>query len=223
MFLPGVRAGVTTALLDIDGTLLDSNDAHAHAWVEALSEAGHAIPFTRVRPLIGMGADQFFPELDEGLAADSEPGKSIAARRGEIFKAKYLRDLGPTPGARELLVLLRDNYVACVIATSATSEELDALLAQAGIADLIEIKSTASDAQKSKPMPDIVHAALRKGNAVAESSVMIGDTRFDIAAAALAGVQTIAFRCGGAQAIDLAAAAAIYDDPAGLAAAIRAS
>jgi len=102
MHLPGVRAEITTALLDIDGTLLDSNDAHARAWVEALGEYGYAIPYAHVRSLVGMGADQLLPTIAAHLASDSEPGASIVRRRGEIFKQRYVKGLQPTPGAREL-------------------------------------------------------------------------------------------------------------------------
>ncbi|MBD5634138.1 MAG: HAD hydrolase-like protein, partial [Candidatus Eremiobacteraeota bacterium] len=70
-----------TALFDVDGTLVDSNDAHARAWCDALGEGGYAVTFERVRPLIGLGSDKFLPELGLGLQSDTEPGKTIAARR----------------------------------------------------------------------------------------------------------------------------------------------
>jgi phosphoglycolate phosphatase-like HAD superfamily hydrolase len=221
MNIPGVRAGVKTALLDIDGTLIDSNDAHARAWVDALGEGGFAVPFERVRPLIGMGADQLLPALGVGLTSGTNPGKAIVARRGEIFKSQYLPTLKPTRGARELLVALRDANVACVVATSAQEDELDALLAIGGLSDLIQTKSTASDASSSKPAPDIIHAALQRSGSMAGESVMLGDTVYDITAAMRAGVPTIALRCGGSPDADLAKAVVIYDDPAALSAAIR--
>jgi HAD superfamily hydrolase (TIGR01549 family) len=221
--VPGVRADVRTALLDIDGTLIASNDAHAHAWVDALTEAGFPATFERIRPLIGMGADQLLPAVDPRLSSDREPGKSIAKRRGEIFKQRYLDGLQPTRGARDLLVTLHDMHVACVVATSASEDEVDALLDKAGVADLIDTKSTSSDAPASKPAPDIIHAALQRAHSTASESVMVGDTKYDVAAAKRAGVAAIALRCGGSPDSELAGADAIYDDPAALSAAIRAS
>jgi HAD superfamily hydrolase (TIGR01509 family) len=127
------------------------------------------------------------------------------------------------PGARELLLALRKADVACVIATSSSEDELDALLKAADIADLIQTKSTSSDAEESKPAPDIIHAAMKKAKAKPEECVLVGDTRFDISAAEKAGVATVALRCGGSPEGDLLRAAAIYDDPAALSEAIRVS
>lgn len=219
--LPGIDAAVRTVLLDVDGTLLASNDAHAHAWVDALTEAGFGIPFERVRPLIGMGADKLLPALNRGLRADAAPGKTIARRRGEIFKKRYLIGLERQPGARELLIELRKHHVACVVATSSTDDELDDLLAAGGIADLIDTKATSSDTDESKPSSDIIQVALKKAGAAAADCVMLGDTRYDIAAASKAGIPTIALRCGGSTNGDLLGAAAVYDHPAALSEAIR--
>jgi HAD superfamily hydrolase (TIGR01509 family) len=223
MKLPGVPADIATALLDIDGTLLDSNDAHAHAWVDALREAGFEIPFERVRPLIGMGADHLLPAMSPRLSTDTEPGKTIARRRAEIFSERYVGGLKPTRGARELLLAFRDGGVARVAATSAKEDELDRLLSRAGIADLIGAASTADDAPASKPAPDIVQAALQRSDAKPAASFLLGDTKYDIAAAAKAGVVAVALRCGGSSDADLAGAAAIYDDPLSLLAAMRIS
>src|SRR3712207_284946 len=90
-----------TVLLDIDGTLIDSNDAHARAWVEALAQHGYVVPFERVRPLIGKGGDKVMPELT-GLDPDSGESERISETRAEIFR-RELTSLRPTPGARELL------------------------------------------------------------------------------------------------------------------------
>jgi HAD superfamily hydrolase (TIGR01509 family) len=223
MHLPGVRAEIATALLDIDGTLLESNDAHAHAWVDALGEYGYAIPYARVRSFVGMGADQLLPAIASNLTLDSETGASIVRRRGEIFKQRYIDELQPTPGARELLLAFIADGVTCVAATSAKEDELDLLLERAGVADLIATKSTADDARVSKPAPDIVHAALQRSHALATHSVMLGDTKYDVTAARRAGVATIALRCGGSSDADLSGAAAIYDDPLSLVAAMRIS
>src|SRR3954470_12590833 len=118
-------------IFDIDGTLVDSNDAHAQAWVEALSERGRHVEFTRVRPLIGMGGDKLLPQVT-GLSADSREGEAISDRRGEIFRERFLPRLQPTRGARELLERLRAEHLKLYVATSAKQQELGPLLRVAG-------------------------------------------------------------------------------------------
>ena len=185
-----------TILLDIDGTLIDSNDAHARAWVDSLAAHGYVITFERVRPLIGKGGDKILPEL-VGLDPDSGEAERIGETRSEIFLERELPTLRATPGARALLErMLADGY-ELVVATSAKTDEVRALLEQAGVSDLIQLASSADDADRSKPDPDIVQAALRLSGSQASHSAMIGDTPYDLEAAARARVPAIALRCGG--------------------------
>jgi len=208
---------VTEAVLfDVDGTLIDSNDAHARAWVAAFAEAGYAVPFERVRPLIGMGGDRLIPALVPGLSDDREPGRSIAARRGAIFTERELGAIRPTRGARELLAAVRSRGARVVVATSAKRDELDSLLARGDLGPLVDVASTSDDADASKPAPDIVEAALAKAGVAARDAVMAGDTTYDIEAAHRAGVACVALRCGGNDPATLRDAEAVYDDPAGL-------
>src|SRR5437764_5274058 len=102
-------------ILDVDGTLVDSNDAHAKAWVEAMAQYGYKVAFDKVRPLIGMGGDKVLPET-VGLEKDSEEGKRISQRRKEIFKERYLPNLHAFPGARELLEQMRKRGLKLAIA-----------------------------------------------------------------------------------------------------------
>lgn len=204
-----------TVLLDIDGTLLDSNDAHARAWVDAFAAHGYAVPFERVRPLIGMGGDKLMPELT-GLDPESGEAARIGETRSEIFLSRELPTLAPTPGARELLERLIADGLELVVATSAKAEEVTALLEQAGVADLIHAASSADDAERSKPDPDIVQAALRAVRRPASHSLMIGDTPYDVEAATRARVAIIAVRCGGWNDGALRGAKEIYDHPADL-------
>ncbi len=200
-------------LLDVDGTLVDSNHAHARAWVDALAESGRRVDLLRVRPLIGMGADKLLPALI-GMPADSPEGQSIAARRTDIFHTEYLPRLQPTRGAQQLLEWLRDDGLKLVVATSARPEELQGLLDVAGATRLIDEASSAGDADRSKPDPDIVHAALEKSGCSADEAVFIGDTPYDIAAGTQVGLPVIALRCGGWWTDrSFGGAAAIYDDP----------
>jgi HAD superfamily hydrolase (TIGR01509 family) len=202
-------------VLDIDGTLIDSNDAHAHAWVDVGREFGIDIDFGHVRRLIGMGGDKVLPQV-AGMEEESETGQRIKERRGEIFRERYLPTLQPFPRARELLERFRADGYALAVATSASKDDMDALLKQAGIRDLMDEKTSSSDADESKPDPDIVQAALESADAEPEEAIMLGDTPYDVEAAGRAGVRCVALRCGGWGDADLGDAVAVYDDPADL-------
>lgn len=202
------------ALLDIDGTLLDSNDAHAASWADVFSEFGYTIRFDQVRPLVGMGSDKLLPILT-GLDHESRKGKELTERKKAVFDEKYLPKLQPTRGARRLLERMIAEGLTLVIATSAGNDEMRALLDRAGVADVIDDATSSGDVESSKPDPDVIGAALEKGRLRPDEAVMIGDTPYDIAAAVKAGVPTIALRCGGWwDDLALGAAVAIYDDPA---------
>jgi HAD superfamily hydrolase (TIGR01509 family) len=201
-------------LLDIDGTLVESNDAHAHAWVQALAESGRAVTFEEVRPLIGMGGDKLLPKVC-GLDAESPEGKRVSDRRQQIFLKEYLPHLRPCRGARELLDLLAARGYKMVAASSAKKDELGPLLKVCGADRVIEAATSSDDAEESKPDPDILHAALEQIGLPA-AVVMLGDTPYDVEAARRAGVKVVALRCGGWGDADLAADA-VYDDPADLA------
>jgi beta-phosphoglucomutase-like phosphatase (HAD superfamily) len=102
-------------IFDIDGTLVDSNDAHAQSWVDTFAEAGYEVPFDVVRPLIGMGADKLLPNTI-GVAHDSEEGKKILARRSEIFQREYLPRLKPLPGSRAFVLRVRADGLKTIVA-----------------------------------------------------------------------------------------------------------
>lgn len=203
-------------LLDVDGTLIESNDAHARSWLHVLTAEKFDVTYAQVRACIGMGGDKLVRALT-GLDVEQGRGKALAARRQQLFLRQYLPSLGPTPGAQELVARLREEGIRPVIATSAGEEELNALLEQARLSDLIRRRTTSDDAKDSKPDPDIVHAALVRGQLDPREAIMVGDTPYDIEAAARAAVPSIAVRCGGWWADDaLGRAVAIYDDPAQL-------
>jgi len=202
-------------IFDIDGTLVDSNDAHAESWVDTFAEAGYDVPFDVVRPLIGMGADKLLPKTI-GVSSESDIGRKLTKRRSEIFEEKYLPTLRPLPGARDLVLRVRSDGLKPLVATSAKDKQMKSLLKAAHVEDLMEERATASDAKRSKPDPDIVHAAIEESGVPANELLMIGDTPYDIEAAQRAKVDTIAFRSGGWTDADLAGAVGIYDDPADL-------
>ncbi len=203
-------------ILDIDGTLVLSNDAHARAWVEAFTEHGYSIPFERVRPLMGMGGDKLLPTLVPDLSSTEGVGKQIAERRKEIFLTRYAPTLQAAPGARPLVERMRDAGLRLVVASSARRDELEALLKAAQVDDLLDQRVTASDAKESKPAPDVVGVAMDRIGLPPGQVVMLGDTPYDIESAGKLGVRTLAVRCGGFDDARLAGAIAIYDDPADL-------
>jgi HAD superfamily hydrolase (TIGR01549 family) len=202
-------------ILDVDGTLVDSNDAHARAWVDALAEHGHQVPFTDVRRLIGMGGDKLLPRVT-GIEEDTPEGKAISGRRQEIFLRRYLSLVNALPRTRDLLERMRSDGMKLVVASSAKKEELGPLLELAGATRLVEHRTSGDDADRSKPDPDIVHAALAKTGCRADEVVMLGDTPYDHEAARRAHVRFIAVRSGGWDDDAFTGALAVYDDPADL-------
>jgi len=202
-------------LLDVDGTLIDSNPAHARAWVDALTEFGYDATVDQMIRLIGMGGDKILPKVT-GLDPESEKAKDLTARRMEIFSTKYLPTLRAFPGTHELLARFTQDGLRPVVATSANCDELNALLQQTGLDELIERKTSSSDADRSKPDPDIIAAALERGHLTSERVLMLGDTPYDVEAARRARIRTVALRCGGWNDDALSGALAIYDDPRGL-------
>jgi len=201
-------------LLDVDGTLVLSNDAHARAWVEALEHFGHTITYDDVRWLVGMGGDKVLPRLVPGLESESGQGKRISQYRTKIFLDKYVSTLEPTPGSRALVEKLKQSDLKLMVASSAKKEELNDLLKAARVDDLLKQATTSADADNSKPDPDIIHAALGKIGLPPQEVLMIGDTPYDIEAAGKAGVRMVAVRSGGWKDKDLEGAIAIYDHPA---------
>lgn len=210
------RARIVAALFDIDGTLVDSNDAHARAWLQALAESGFNVRFERMRTLMGMGGDKVVATLALGFDAKSERGRALLARRKEIFLADYLPTVEPFARAGELVAYIHARGVRCIVASSSSPEELEPLLDRCGARRYFDHAIEPDEAPHSKPDPEVVVAALRWARIDARQAIMIGDTRFDIEAAHRANVRTIALRAGGAPAADLVAADAVYDDPASL-------
>lgn len=202
--------GFSAVILDVDGTLIDSNDAHARAFQEAFAEHGLNIPFADIRRRIGMGADKLLPELM------GRYDEAIAERKKQIFSARYLPSLRPFPKVRELLAQLREMSLRLAVASSAGKDELDALLEVAGAKPCLEAQTDADDAGRSKPDPDIVQAALRRLCLPPQRCVMLGDTPYDAQAAARAGVAFIGLECGGWAPQDLQPALAVRRDPADL-------
>jgi HAD superfamily hydrolase (TIGR01549 family) len=202
-------------ILDVDGTLVDSNDAHARAWVQAFAERGITAAYARVRRAIGMGGDKLMP-IVSGIEEESPEGKAIADSRARIFQEEFLPTLRPFPRTRDLVERLKGDGYTLAIASSAKDDELHPLLELARVADLIPHRASSDAADNSKPDPDIVTAALKRTGCGAGAAIMIGDTPYDVEAATRAGIATVAFACGGWGREDLRGAVEIYQDAADL-------
>ncbi len=198
-------------ILDVDGTLLDSNDGHARAWVAAFRDEGFDIPFEQVRPLIGMGGDQVVPRLT-GVQKDTPQFQRLSDGWKRHFEAEELPNVRPQPGARELVEALLARGLRLVVGSSGEKELVEKLLRIADVAELLPERTTSAEVEASKPEPDIVQAALGKLGLEPGEVLMVGDTPFDLQSAANAGVQTVFLRCGGDNRSQ--GALAVFDSPA---------
>ena len=209
---------VTAVIFDIDGTLVDSVDLHARAWQEALREFGFDLPFETVRHQIGKGSDKLIPDLI-GPENSKRVFEALDKFRSNLWKSRYFGQVKPFPQTRELFQRIQQDGKQIALASSARGDELMRYKQIAGIDDLIQEETSSDDVDKSKPSPDVVEAALAKLNHPdPATAVMIGDTPWDIMAAAKAGVKSIGVLSGGFPEEELraAGAVAIYRDPADL-------
>ena len=184
---------VGAALLDVDGTLIDSNYQHALAWFRAFREHGFVLPVWRIHRAIGMGGDQLVPAL-LGKDVDEKQGDEIRDTRGPIYK-ELMPEVQPLQGAHELIADLKERGLTIVLASSSPAEDLDHYLELLDARDLADAWTTEEDVDATKPAPDLVRAALEKAGT--DSAAMIGDTRWDVEAAGKAGIETVCLMTGG--------------------------
>jgi HAD superfamily hydrolase (TIGR01509 family) len=212
---PQSRPWPRGVLLDVDGTLLDSNGAHTHSWLEALLGEGIAVPYEMVRREIGKGGDKLLWDVLK-IEEKSVLGQTISRHREAIFKSRYLPDLVAFPQTRSLLQRMLSRGLILEVATASSTAQVDDLLTSAGVFDLVHGVTTKDDAARSKPDPDIIEAAIARSGLTKADLVMLGDTPYDVESATRAGIPTVAFRCGGWDDHDLRGAIAIYDNAADL-------
>lgn len=194
----------TAALLDVDGTLVDSNYQHAIAWFRAFRENGVTLPVWRIHRHIGMGGDQLVP----ALAPEVDDATAEAIRDSEKERyAELIEEVVPMPGARELIGALKERGHTVVFASSAHEDDVERYLEQMGVAELVDAYTTSADVESTKPAPDLVAAAMQKAGEL--SAVMVGDTTWDVEAAERADVKTIGVLTGGFSAAELRDAGAI--------------
>ena len=209
---------IKAVIFDIDGTLVDSVDLHAHAWQETFKHFGKEIPYERVRHQIGKGGDQLMPVFFSQEELD-EKGEEMEKYRGELFKRDYLPRVRAFPRVRELFQKIKDDGLRLALASSAKEEELEAYKKIARIEDLVEEETSADDADKSKPHPDIFEAALEGlGDVLPSEAIVVGDTPYDAQAAGKIKLRTLGVLCGGFPEAELKAAGCvqIFHDPADL-------
>jgi HAD superfamily hydrolase (TIGR01509 family) len=200
---PGMSNGRPGVLLDVDGTLIDSNYLHALAWSRALIEAGEWAPMNALHRLVGMGGDQLVVEV---LGHDSEAARK--ARSGH-YQAFY-DDLRAFPSATQLLRQLAGRDLAVVLATSAPEDELQILLGILDAGDAITGYTTSDDVTSSKPDPEIFRTAMERFDLDPARTVAIGDSVWDIQAARSAGIGLIAVETGGFSQHELSEAGALH-------------
>jgi HAD superfamily hydrolase (TIGR01509 family) len=197
------------ALLDVDGTLIDSNYQHTLAWFRAFREHGFVLPVWRIHRAVGMGGDQLVPAL-LGKEVDEEKGDDIRETRDPIYK-ELMPEVEPLEGAHELIAELKERGLTVVLASSSPEDELDHYLELLDARELADARTTKEDVEATKPAPDLVLAALDKAGT--DNAAMIGDTRWDVEAAGKAGVETVCLMTGGWSEQELrdAGAVAVYE------------
>ena len=210
------KHSVKAVIFDIDGTLLDSVDLHAKAWVEAFQHFGFTVEYPAVRSQIGKGGDQLLPEFlsPEELKAK---GEELQKYRSDLFKSKYLSQVKPFPRVRELFEKVLAGGQKTALASSAKGEELQTYERIACIEDLVETATSSADAERSKPHPDIFEAAIeRVGSSLKpDQIIVVGDSPHDAEGAGKAGLRTVGVLCGGFAEPDLrqAGCIAIFASP----------
>lgn len=201
------------AILDVDGTLVDTNYLHTEAWTRALAEVGRRVPRVEVHRQIGKGADKLIPEFVGDEAADK-----VDRRHAEIYGEMQHHGY-PLPGAGDLIHSLHDRGYGVWLVTSATPEELDRHLEALEVSEKITGVVSSADAEESKPAPDVFGLSLERAGVEAPDAIAAGDSVWDVLAADRAGVSTVAVLSGGAFGRDEllgAGAKAVYRDCADL-------
>jgi HAD superfamily hydrolase (TIGR01549 family) len=189
----------SAAILDIDGTLVDTNYHHAIAWFRAFRAQGLILPIWRIHRHIGMGGDQLVPALAGDEFAELH-GDDVRESEQGLY-AELIDEVEPMDGARELIERLGESERRVVLASSAKEEEVDHYLDLLDVREIVDGWTTSADVEATKPEPDLVHAALQKMGA--DDGVMVGDTPWDVEAAKRAGIETLAVLTGGFAASEL--------------------
>ncbi len=203
-------------LLDIDGTIIDSNDKHAECWVEAFAHFGKEVPWDVIRSQIGKGGDLLVPDTLNAREM-REIGDELKEYRGELWKREYMESVRPFPGAVEAMRAVHERGVKIAFASSSNPDEVEYYVELLGVDDLLKGTTSKKDAKFSKPYPEIFQAALERVKSDPARTLVVGDTPYDILAAHRMAVAIAAVRCGGFPEESLAKAEFLFDDVAQLA------
>jgi HAD superfamily hydrolase (TIGR01509 family) len=208
---------VKAVLLDLDGTLVDTNYLHVEAWARAFAAIGKIVPRTAIHKQVGKGANKLLPEF----VADEALAKRADEPHGEYYAP--MQEYGyPLPGAKELLTALKQRGIALWLGTSAKPEELERFVKVLDAKDKLAGVISSKDVEESKPAADIFAVALQRASVAPAEAVVVGDTVWDVKSARRAGVRSVAVLTGGAYSraeLEGAGAVAVYDDCAALLAA----
>ncbi len=209
---------IRTILLDVDGTLVDTNYLHAIAWQRAFRDAaGVELPAATLHRAVGMGGDKYVGHV-AGDAVESEHGDAIRDAHTEHY-SELIDEARPLPGARDLIAALKQRGLTVVLASSGKAEELDRYLDQLDARDLLDGWTTSADVEETKPAPELLEVALERAGGDAGSALLVGDSVWDCRAAERIGMATIGLLSGGFGAAELrdAGARSVYEDAEALA------
>ncbi|HUA03724.1 MAG TPA: HAD family hydrolase [Solirubrobacteraceae bacterium] len=199
------------AVLDIDGTLVDTNYHHTIAWYRAFRQHGIGLSLWRIHRHIGMGGDQLVAAVTDDRT-EVQCGDAIRAAEKTLY-FQLIDEVEPMAGARDLIEQLKRRGHTAVLASSAKADEVDHYLDLLDVRDLADRWTTSADVESTKPAPDLVTAALDSVGGTPEDAVMVGDTTWDVEAAGKVGVPTLAVRTGGfgVDELEAAGAAAVFE------------
>lgn len=198
-------------LLDIDGTLVDSNDKHTDCWVEAFAHFGKKVDRKIVRGQIGKGGDLLVPDTLNAREMRTF-GEPLKKYRGELWKRKYMKTVEPFPGAVESMRTVHARGIRLALASSSNPDEVEYYVELLGVGEILEGTTSKEDAEFSKPSPEIFQAALERTKSDPARTLAVGDTPYDILAAHRIPVPVIALRCGGFPEELLKKAEYVFDD-----------
>ena len=207
---------MSVAVLDIDGTLVDTNYHHTIAWYRAFREHGIVLPMWRIHRHIGMGGDQVVKALTDERT-EREKGDAVRSTEGSLYM-ELIGEVEPMAGARELIEELKRRGHTVVLASSAKEQEVEHYLDLLDARELADSWTTSADVDATKPEPDLVEAALDRAGDKEHDGAMVGDTPWDVEAAERAGIRTLAVLTGGFGAEELRDAGAldVFDSVADL-------
>lgn len=207
---------IEAILFDIDGTLVDSNDKHAHCWIEAFARFGKEVAWDTIRMQIGKGGDLLVPDTLNAREM-RRFGEELKEYRGELWKGKYMHTVKPFPGAREAVERVRERGIRIALASSSNPDEVEYYVELLGIGKMLEGTTSKEDAQFSKPSPEIFQAALERTKSDAARTITVGDTPYDVLASHRIPLACAAVLCGGFPRETLAKAEFLFTDVAEMA------